>query len=157
MPSSARLSLRFARTDVRQAHRRWSQRIATHLQRGLGHHGLEAIAVHRFDERRQLHGRCAAPRGCRRDRTQSARSRIGPAATCAITEMMPTAPTEQERQEQAVIARIPGQTGFHTLAHGARDVSGGVLDGLDVVEFGQTAVGFQLDVQSGTAQAHRKR
>ena len=58
----------------------------------------------------------------------------------------------QERQEQAVIARIPGQTGLHALAHRACDVAGGVLDGLDVVEFGHTTVGFQLDVQSGTAR-----
>ena len=46
---------RFARTDVRQAHFGGVED-STHLQRGLGHHGLEAIAVHRFDERRQLHG-----------------------------------------------------------------------------------------------------
>ena len=31
-------------------------RIPRTFSEAFGHHGLEAIAVHRFDERRQLHG-----------------------------------------------------------------------------------------------------
>ena len=58
----------------------------------------------------------------------------------------------KERQEQTVIARIPSQTGFHTLTHGTRDISGGVLDCLDVTELSQTTVGFQLNVQTGAAR-----
>ena len=48
----------------------------------------------------------------------------------------------KERQEQTVIARIPSQTGFHTLTHGTRDISGGVLDCLDVTELKQPDGGF---------------
>ena len=58
----------------------------------------------------------------------------------------------KERQEQTVIARIPSQTGFHTLTHGTRDISGGVLHRLDVTKLSQTTVGFQLNVQTGAAR-----
>ena len=140
---------RFARTDVRQAHFGGVED-STHLQRGLGHHGLEAIAVHRFDERRQLNGDALRFVDIATiERVGEVTHRTGGRVRDHRDDA--DGADGQERQEQAVIARIPGQTGLHALAHRACDVAGGVLDGLDVVEFGHTTVGFQLDVQSGTA------
>lgn len=77
--------------------------------------------------------------------------RIGEEATCAITEMMPTAADRQERQEQAIITRIPGEAGALLLFDGGGEVAGRVLDGFDMLKLGKTVICFDADFQSGTA------
>ena len=57
----------------------------------------------------------------------------------------------EERQEQAVIAGIPGEAGALLLLHCGCKIAGGVLDSLDVFKFGQSVVGSDLDLQAGTA------
>ncbi len=76
---------------------------------------------------------------------------MGLEATWAITEMMPTAPMERNGRRQAVIAGIPGQAGALLLLHCGCKIAGGVLDGLDAFEVGQTVVSVDLDLQAGTA------
>ena len=57
----------------------------------------------------------------------------------------------QERQEQAIITRIPGEAGALLLFDGGGEVAGRVLDGFDMLKLGKTVICFDADFQSGTA------
>ena len=53
----------------------------------------------------------------------------------------------QERQEQAIITRIPGEAGALLLFDGGGEVAGRVLDGFDMLKLGKTVICFDADFQ----------
>ena len=135
--------------DVGQTHRGGGDD-ALDLERGLGHDGLVAVAVKRVDERGELVGKTTGGGDVAAvKRLDKLLHGVG----CDVGDHRDDADGAdgEERQEQAVIAGIPGETGALLFLHCGCKVAGGVLDSLDVFEFGQTVVGFDLDLQTGAA------
>ena len=56
----------------------------------------------------------------------------------------------EERQEQAIITRIPGEAGALLLFDGGGEVAGRVLDGFDMLKLGKAVICFDADFLSLT-------
>ena len=136
-------------TDVRQTHGGGGDN-ALDLERSLGHDGLIAVAIQRVDKGGELVGEATggsdiAAIECLDKLLHGVGGDVGNHRNDA------DGTDGEERQEQAVIAGIPGEAGALLLLHCGCKIAGGVLDSLDVFKFGQSVVGSDLDLQAGTA------
>ena len=110
------------RADVRQAHGRGGK-IALDSQRGLGHDGLVAVAVERVDERGELVGEALRLMDVAAvERLDQLAHRRGGDVRDHRDDAHGA--DRQERQEQAIITRIPGEAGALLLFDGGGEVDG---------------------------------